>query len=101
VSNCCSDHAGTGCDDSSCEATVCGLDAFCCAIAWDDRCAAWANNVCSVCGAATPTPTATPTATPTPMPEPSALTALGSGIAVLALLYRRRSAFLRSRIFYG
>ena len=37
-------------------------------------------------------PTATPTAspTPTPTPEPSTLTALGSGIAMLALLYRRR-----------
>jgi hypothetical protein len=40
--------------------------------------------------AATPTPAATPTATPTPTPEPNSLTALGSGIAVLALLYRRR-----------
>jgi uncharacterized membrane protein len=36
----------------------------------------------------TPTPSATPT--PTPAPEPRALTALGSGIAMLALLYRRR-----------
>jgi uncharacterized membrane protein len=32
----------------------------------------------------------TPTPTPTPTPEPSALIALGSGIAMLALLYRRR-----------
>jgi hypothetical protein len=38
------------------------------------------------------TPTATPSATPTPTPtpEPSALPALGSGIAMLALLHRRR-----------
>ncbi len=35
-------------------------------------------------------PGPTPTATPTPTPEPSALTALGSGIAMLALLHRRR-----------
>ena len=40
----------------------------------------------------TPTPTATATTTPTatPTPEPGGLTALGSGIAMLALLYRRR-----------
>jgi hypothetical protein len=88
VSNCCSSHAAAGCDDLSCEATVCGLDAFCCAIEWDNRCVGWANDVCSVCAAATPTPTAT--ATPTPTPEPGALAALGSGIAMLALLYRRR-----------
>jgi hypothetical protein len=36
-----------------------------------------------------PTPTATPTAAPTPTPEPGGLTALGSGVAMLALLYRR------------
>jgi len=35
-------------------------------------------------------PGPTPTATPTPTPEPNALTALGSGSAMLALLYRRR-----------
>jgi hypothetical protein len=36
------------------------------------------------------TPTATPSATPTPTPEPSALPALGSGLAMLGLLNRRR-----------
>ena len=51
---------------------------------------------CFEFGEATATPTATPTATATatptatPTPEPSGLTALGSGIAMLALLYRRR-----------
>ncbi len=44
----------------------------------------------------TSTPTATPTATPnetptpTPTPEPGVLPALGSGIAMLAMMYRRR-----------
>jgi hypothetical protein len=37
-----------------------------------------------------PSPTATPTAAPTPTPEPGGLTALGSGVAMLVLLYRRR-----------
>ena len=37
-------------------------------------------------------PGPTPTASPTPTPEPSSLTALGSGIAMLALLYRRRAS---------
>jgi hypothetical protein len=39
----------------------------------------------------TATPSATPTATPTPTPEPGGLTTLGSGIAMLVLLYRRRT----------
>ncbi len=40
-----------------------------------------------------PSPTATPSATPTPTPtpEPGGLAALGSGIAMLAVLYRRRA----------
>jgi hypothetical protein len=40
------------------------------------------------------TPTATPSATPTPTPEPSALPALGSGLAMLGLLHRRRRYFV-------
>jgi len=98
-SNCCRIHAATGCNDPTCEATVCGVDPFCCNSQWDSRCVDEANTFCPVCGGATPTPSATPTATatttptatPTPTPEPGGLTALGSGIAMLALLYRRRA----------
>ena len=57
----------------------CTKNADCCS----DQCSGpGGNKVCQ--------PGPTPTATPTPTPEPSALTALGSGIAMLALLYRRR-----------
>jgi len=37
--DCCAAHAGTGCDDAACEASVCGADAFCCANQWDAQCA--------------------------------------------------------------
>lgn len=38
-SDCCSAHAGTGCSDAGCEASVCGLDPFCCSTSWDGQCA--------------------------------------------------------------
>jgi hypothetical protein len=37
--DCCAAHAGTGCDDATCEASVCALDAFCCNNNWDAQCA--------------------------------------------------------------
>jgi hypothetical protein len=39
TSDCCSSHVGAGCTDAGCQATVCGLDPFCCATAWDSICA--------------------------------------------------------------
>lgn len=49
-SNCCFANGGLGCDDASCEATVCGNDSFCCEEAWDSICASQAEAVCEVCG---------------------------------------------------
>jgi len=49
ISNCCIDHGGLGCDDLTCEDTVCSQDPFCCDIAWDSICAAQANDLCEVC----------------------------------------------------
>ncbi len=45
-SNCCAAHAGTGCDDDFCAAVVCGVDDFCCAVLWDEICAALAAGLC-------------------------------------------------------
>jgi len=39
ASNCCSLHPGLGCSDAACTSLICGLDAFCCAVAWDSICA--------------------------------------------------------------
>lgn len=46
TSSCCWPHAGTGCDDLLCQAVVCAYDPYCCDVAWDALCAAWAGNVC-------------------------------------------------------
>ncbi|MFO0828388.1 MAG: hypothetical protein U0572_09575, partial [Phycisphaerales bacterium] len=49
-SNCCTAWGGIGCDNASCQATVCGFDSFCCAIAWDSICAGEAASSCgSLC----------------------------------------------------
>jgi len=50
-SNCCSANGGIGCDDPECQAAVCAIDSFCCAVAWDGICAAEAADLCGdLCG---------------------------------------------------
>jgi hypothetical protein len=55
LSNCCFAHAGVGCDDPACQATVCALDPFCCDVAWDGICAGEAATNCGGLCAVTPT----------------------------------------------
>ena len=45
-SNCCVAHAGPGCDDATCQATVCAVDPFCCNVEWDGICAGEAQSMC-------------------------------------------------------
>ncbi len=45
-SNCCIPNGGLGCDDPECQALVCGIDPFCCDVAWDGICAAEAADLC-------------------------------------------------------
>lgn len=45
--DCCSAHAGGGCDESGCESCVCALDDFCCTNGWDEGCAAAARTRCT------------------------------------------------------
>ena len=47
LSNCCIDHyPETGCDDPTCEATVCAVDPYCCSYGWDLICAGKAADLC-------------------------------------------------------
>lgn len=46
VSDCCTDNAAAGCDDSDCQAVVCAIDAFCCGATWDQVCADLAVENC-------------------------------------------------------
>ena len=46
---CCQAHPGAGCADASCAAAVCALDAFCCSVEWDTRCASEASVACASC----------------------------------------------------
>jgi hypothetical protein len=39
ASNCCVPNGGLGCSDPDCQAAVCGIDPFCCNVAWDSICA--------------------------------------------------------------
>ena len=48
--DCCSPHAGIGCNTSECEATICGFDDFCCEDSWDLQCTGEAQEFCEVCG---------------------------------------------------
>jgi len=50
--NCNAPHANPGCDDLSCCATVCLMDATCCNAAWDQSCADLADASCApaLCG---------------------------------------------------
>ena len=59
-SNCCTGTSGNvspqgqiGCDDPSCEQTVCNFDTFCCENNWDFICVAEARELCSICGGGT------------------------------------------------
>jgi predicted outer membrane repeat protein len=45
-SDCCFAHGTPGCDDPTCEATVCGVDTFCCSVEWDWLCADQARELC-------------------------------------------------------
>jgi hypothetical protein len=42
--DCCNGHAGIGCSDPACTASVCAADPFCCETQWDEICAAAACN---------------------------------------------------------
>jgi hypothetical protein len=44
--NCVEAHGGLGCEQSECEATICGIDPFCCDVAWDGICASEALDIC-------------------------------------------------------
>jgi subtilisin-like proprotein convertase family protein len=48
-SDCCEANGTPGCDDPECEALICGMDSFCCDVAWDSICADAANEFCEVC----------------------------------------------------
>lgn len=45
-SDCCAVHAGLGCNHTPCENCVCGMDPFCCSVAWDSICAGEATDEC-------------------------------------------------------
>ncbi|MBX7081990.1 MAG: hypothetical protein K1X88_22480 [Nannocystaceae bacterium] len=50
TNNCCFANGGPGCEDGGCEATVCGVDGFCCSNTWDSICAGEAADLCgSLC----------------------------------------------------
>jgi hypothetical protein len=69
--DCCTAHDGASCDESSCAACVCGIDAVCCEDTWDATCVSIARNVeeCAAqCTTCTPLPTPPPDTTPTPGP---------------------------------
>jgi hypothetical protein len=54
-SNCCFANGGLGCDDKTCSATVCGVDPFCCDVAWDGICAGEALTLCpDICAQGVP-----------------------------------------------
>ncbi len=51
--SCCTEHPGDRapfCSDETCCQLICGIDAYCCAIHWDQICADYANRFCAVCG---------------------------------------------------
>lgn len=50
-SDCCEEHPEPGCDEPTCEASVCAADPECCDVSWDQSCALFASNLClGVCG---------------------------------------------------
>jgi hypothetical protein len=74
-SNCCDIHSTAGCEDLTCEATVCAGDAFCCTEEWDDQCVGEAESLCGC---------------HLPMPEPGQWLQLVSGLLGLIVLNKRR-----------
>lgn len=46
---CCEARSVPGCTDAGCSAEVCQRDPYCCATAWDERCAGEASVLCSAC----------------------------------------------------
>jgi hypothetical protein len=56
LSTCCFASGGIGCDDPDCTSTICAIDSFCCAVAWDSICAGEAASFCKVCGGTPPEP---------------------------------------------
>lgn len=72
-SDCCFANGTTGCDNSACEAIVCGTDPFCCDVFWDGICASAALSSCEIC-MDVPPPTGPP---PTGPPEVSRVPTLG------------------------
>lgn len=48
-STCCSPQGTPGCDDPTCEASVCANDPFCCSTMWDGLCSNAALSTCAVC----------------------------------------------------
>jgi hypothetical protein len=47
--NCCAGGDGVGCDCDHCENRVCGVDPFCCDVAWDSTCNLQAFEICTCC----------------------------------------------------
>jgi hypothetical protein len=47
--NCCRGGDLVGCDDPACQAAVCDIDPFCCALAWDSICNDEAASLCTCC----------------------------------------------------
>lgn len=48
---CCETHGTAGCDDSTCQETVCASDSWCCSVSWDNQCMVEAWTWCSsLCG---------------------------------------------------
>jgi hypothetical protein len=47
ASDCCTDNGNPGCDDNTCETTVCTVDPFCCDNQWDNVCADLASILCT------------------------------------------------------
>jgi len=53
--DCCSIHAGFGCDDFNCCDEVCSAEPFCCFLDWDGYCVSLAEEACgNLCGGVCP-----------------------------------------------
>jgi hypothetical protein len=48
-SDCCIANGTPGCDDPECVVIICGIDPFCCDVAWDGICADEALELCPIC----------------------------------------------------
>ncbi len=46
VSSCCFENGGLGCDDPTCQTTVCDEDVYCCEKEWDEVCVGQAQDLC-------------------------------------------------------